>query len=55
LNAGVDLLLVSWDGAQATKVLSALLSARRDGRLDAAQLTKSRARLEAGAARDLSR
>jgi beta-N-acetylhexosaminidase len=45
LNAGVDLLLVSWDGEQAYPVLAALLTARND--LDTATLKRSADRLRA--------
>jgi beta-N-acetylhexosaminidase len=43
LNAGVDLLLMSWDGEQVYPVLAALLAARAD--LDAATLARSADRL----------
>jgi len=45
LNAGVDLILVSYDADQVLPVLSALLHAARDGRLDAAILAESDRRL----------
>jgi beta-N-acetylhexosaminidase len=45
LNAGVDLLLLSWDGEQVYPVLAALLAAGSD--LDAATLTRSASRLRA--------
>ena len=51
LNAGADLLLVSWDGAQIYPVLAALLAAERNGRIDAGVLPKSNERLAAGFAR----
>jgi beta-N-acetylhexosaminidase len=47
LNAGVDLLLVSWDGAQVYPVLAALLR----GALDAETLRKSADRLRAAQGR----
>ena len=46
LNAGVDLLLVSFDTDQVYSVLSALLLAERDGRLDSAALAESARRLD---------
>ncbi len=45
LNAGVDLLLVSYDTDQVYSVLAALLLAERDGRLDTATLAESARRL----------
>jgi beta-N-acetylhexosaminidase len=47
LNAGVDLLLVSWDGEQLYPVLAALLQASRAGALDGAMTERSAARLKA--------
>lgn len=46
LNAGADLLLLSWDSEQIYPVLSHLLTAERDGRLDPAMLARSKARLD---------
>jgi beta-N-acetylhexosaminidase len=46
LNAGVDLLLVSYDSDQIYRVLHALLEADRTGRLDRKRLEESDARLE---------
>lgn len=51
LNAGADLLLVSWDGDQLYPVLASLLAAERNGRIDAGVLPKSNERLKAGFAR----
>jgi len=45
LNAGVDLLLVSYDSDQYFEVMAGLLEADRDGRLDQAQERASAARL----------
>jgi beta-N-acetylhexosaminidase len=46
LNAGVDLLLVSWDSDQYYRVMNALLKAHLEGRLDAQLLRLSDQRLE---------
>ena len=51
LNAGADLLLVSWDVAQIYPLLAHLMAAEADGRLDPAMVGKSRARLETAAQR----
>ena len=45
LDAGADLLLVSWDPDQVYPMLDALLQAHAAGRLDAANLARSQARL----------
>jgi beta-N-acetylhexosaminidase len=46
LQAGVDLLLVSYDADKVFDVLAALLAARQDGMIDAANLRISDARLD---------
>ena len=46
LNAGVDLLLVAFDGAQYYRIFNCALAASRRGELDEAMLTKSEARLK---------
>lgn len=46
INAGVDMLLVAYDGAQFYRVFSCALDASRQGRLDPAMLRASAARLE---------
>ncbi|SFU92778.1 glycoside hydrolase family 3 N-terminal domain-containing protein [Bradyrhizobium arachidis] len=46
INAGVDLLLVAYDGAQFYRVFSCALQGSRQGRLDAAMLHASAARLQ---------
>jgi beta-N-acetylhexosaminidase len=46
LNAGVDLILVSYDPDQYFYVMHALLAADRAGRIDAGMLERSRTRLE---------
>lgn len=51
LNAGADLLLVSWDSEQIYPVLSHLMAAAHDGRLDPAMLARSNARLDSIAPR----
>lgn len=51
LNAGADLLLVSWDGEQIYPILAALLDADRNGRIEIGALPKSAQRLDAGLAR----
>ncbi|UWU77927.1 glycoside hydrolase family 3 protein [Bradyrhizobium huanghuaihaiense] len=48
INAGVDLLLVAYDGAQFYRVFACALEGSRQGRLDAAMLRASEARLERG-------
>ena len=47
LNAGVDLILISWDPDQYYPVMYALLEADRQGRLDREALKRSDRRLEA--------
>lgn len=47
LNAGVDLMLVSFDGRQFYRAMACALEAKRAGRLDAAKLAVSDARLRA--------
>jgi beta-N-acetylhexosaminidase len=47
LNAGVDLLLVAWDGEKTYDVLYALLAADKEGRLDTELLEASRKRFGA--------
>lgn len=51
LNAGVDLILVSYDPDQYFPVMYALLAAERDGRLRADMLERSARRLSAAAGR----
>ncbi|WP_456617432.1 MULTISPECIES: glycoside hydrolase family 3 N-terminal domain-containing protein [unclassified Bradyrhizobium] len=46
INAGVDLLLVAYDGAQFYRIFQCALEGSRQGRLDAATLRASQARLE---------
>jgi beta-N-acetylhexosaminidase len=46
INAGVDLLLVAYDGAQFYRIFACALDASRQGKLDAAMLRASAARLE---------
>lgn len=46
INAGVDLLLVAYDGKQFYRVFACALEGARQGRLDAAMLRASAARLE---------
>lgn len=48
INAGVDLLLVAYDGAQFYRVFACALEGSRQGALDAAMLRESAARLEEG-------
>jgi len=48
INAGVDLLLVAYDGAQFYRIFGCALDASRQGKLDAAMLHASKARLERG-------
>jgi beta-N-acetylhexosaminidase len=45
LNAGVDLLLVAFDGAQFYRIFACAATASADGRLDAAMLRDSEMRL----------
>jgi beta-N-acetylhexosaminidase len=49
LNAGIDLILVSWDPDQYYPVMAALLAAERDGRLQDDMLARSDPRLRAAA------
>jgi beta-N-acetylhexosaminidase len=46
LNAGVDLLLVAFDGAQFYRIFACAVAASTEGRLDAAMLRDSEARLQ---------
>ena len=46
LNAGVDLLLVAYDGAQFYRIFGCALDGARLGQLDAAALRASKARLK---------
>ncbi|WFU80234.1 glycoside hydrolase family 3 N-terminal domain-containing protein [Bradyrhizobium sp. CIAT3101] len=46
INAGVDLLLVAYDGAQFYRIFGCALDGSRQGKLDAAMLRASKARLE---------
>ncbi|MCS3926485.1 beta-N-acetylhexosaminidase [Bradyrhizobium elkanii] len=48
INAGVDLLLVAYDGAQFYRVFACALDGARQGKLDAAMLGTSAARLAQG-------
>jgi len=48
INAGVDLLLVAYDGVQFYRVFACALDGSRRGKLDAAMLRASEARLERG-------
>lgn len=48
INAGVDLLLVAYDGVQFYRVFACALDGSRLGKLDAAMLRASEARLERG-------
>ena len=48
INAGVDMLLVAYDGAQFYRVFACVLDGSRQGRLDAAMLHASEARLARG-------
>jgi beta-N-acetylhexosaminidase len=54
LNAGVDLILVSYDPDQYFPIMYALLRADSDGRLDADRLAKSAARLRRASVRENS-
>jgi beta-N-acetylhexosaminidase len=49
LNAGVDLILVSWDPDQYYRIMYALLEADREGKLDRDALRRSDKRLEQAA------
>jgi beta-N-acetylhexosaminidase len=55
LNAGVDLLLVAYDGAQFYRVFACALEAVHAGKLDLAILQDSQARLKEAAQRSLPR
>ncbi len=46
LNAGVDLLLVSYDGQLLYRLMDCALTAKREGKIDEAMLDKSEKRLE---------
>ena len=46
LNAGVDLLLVAFDGAQFYRIFGCAVAASAEGRLDAAMLGDSDVRLK---------
>ena len=46
INAGVDLLLVAYDGAQFYRIFACALDGSRQGKLDTAMLRASQARLE---------
>jgi beta-N-acetylhexosaminidase len=48
INAGVDRLLVAYDGAQFYRIFQCALDGSRQGKLDAAMLRASEARLERG-------
>lgn len=48
INAGVDLLLVAYDGAQFYRIFGCALDGSRQGKLDTAMLRASKARLERG-------
>ncbi|SEN53090.1 glycoside hydrolase family 3 N-terminal domain-containing protein [Bradyrhizobium sp. OK095] len=48
INAGIDLLLVAYDGAQFYRVFECALEGSRQGKLDAAMLHASEVRLERG-------
>lgn len=48
INAGVDLLLVAYDGAQFYRIFECALDGSRQGKLDAAMLRASEARLDRG-------
>ena len=48
INAGVDLLLVAYDGAQFYRIFGCALDGSRQGKLDTAMLRASAARLERG-------
>jgi beta-N-acetylhexosaminidase len=48
INAGVDLLLVAYDGAQFYRIFACALDGSRHGKLDTAMLRASEARLAQG-------
>ena len=48
LNAGVDLLLVAYDGAQFYRIFACAKEASSEGKLDSAMLHASEARLRRG-------
>jgi beta-N-acetylhexosaminidase len=48
INAGVDLLLVAYDGAQFYRIFACALDGSRQGKLDTAMLRASEARLARG-------
>lgn len=52
LNAGVDLLLVAFDGAQFYRIFTCAAAASTEGQLDAAMLRDSEARLKAASPMD---
>jgi beta-N-acetylhexosaminidase len=54
INAGVDLLLVAFDGRQYYRIFTCALAASAEGRLDPAMLAKSRDRLRKTTLRDTS-
>lgn len=55
INAGVDLLLVAYDGAQFYRIFQCALNGARQGKLDAAMLRASEARLARGFATEQAR
>lgn len=55
INAGVDLLLVAYDGAQFYRVFTCALEGSRQGKLDTAMLRASEARLERAFATEQAR
>ena len=55
INAGVDLLLVAYDGAQFYRIFGCALDGSRHGKLDGAMLRASAARLEKGFAIEQAR
>jgi len=55
INAGVDLLLVAYDGAQFYRIFECALDGSRQGKLDAAMLRASAARLERRSPTDQAR
>ena len=55
INAGVDLLLVAYDGAQFYRIFGCALDASRQGKLDAGMLRASKVRLEGGFAIEQAR
>jgi beta-N-acetylhexosaminidase len=48
INAGVDMLLVAYDGAQFYRIFACALDGSRQGKLDTAMLRASEARLARG-------